>query len=96
MEDGMSFAECVDPVPLLFFKSSPQLFQLMIPYMSKRGAVMSGGEGTLEVLQRDVAATQEAPKISSGLFGKGRTLCEEYAAWMSRLLGPSVDATTGQ
>lgn len=57
MEDGVSFAEGVDPVPLLFSKSSSQLFQLMISYMSKRGTVMSGGEGTLKVLQRDVAAT---------------------------------------
>ncbi|KAG1780106.1 hypothetical protein EV702DRAFT_1194877 [Suillus placidus] len=77
VEDGMSFAEGVNPAPLLSSipsESSSQLFQLMIPYMSKRGAVMSGGEGTLEVLQRDVAVVSflpAAPKILSRLFKKG-------------------------
>jgi hypothetical protein len=58
VEDGMSFAEDVNSAPLLSSipsKLSSQLFQLMIPYMTKRGAAMSADEGTLEVLQRDVA-----------------------------------------
>ncbi|KAG1840676.1 hypothetical protein C8R48DRAFT_781694 [Suillus tomentosus] len=58
MEDGMSFAEGVNPAPLLSSipsKLSSQLFELMIPYMRKRGAKMSRGEETLTVLQRDVA-----------------------------------------
>ncbi|KAG1789081.1 uncharacterized protein HD556DRAFT_1447363 [Suillus plorans] len=58
MEDGMSFAEGVNPAPLLSSipsKLSSQLFELMIPYMHKRGVKMSGGGETLKVLQRDVA-----------------------------------------
>lgn len=58
VEDGMSFAEDVNSAPLLSSipsELSSQLFQLMIPYMTKRGAVMSEDEGTLEALQRDVA-----------------------------------------
>ncbi|KAG2346534.1 hypothetical protein BDR05DRAFT_1057632 [Suillus weaverae] len=67
VEDGMSFAEGVNPAPLLSSipsETSSQLFQLMIPYMSKRGAVMSGDEGTLEVLQRDVAVVSFLQRAS--------------------------------
>ncbi|KAG1890367.1 hypothetical protein F4604DRAFT_1914914 [Suillus subluteus] len=67
VEDGMSFAEGVNPAPLLSSipcELSSQLFQLMIPYMSKRGAVMSGGEGTLEVLQHDIAVVSFLQRAS--------------------------------
>ncbi|KAG2108946.1 uncharacterized protein F5147DRAFT_836813 [Suillus discolor] len=67
MEDGMSFAEGVNPAPLVSSiprKLSSQLFELMIPYMRKRGAEMSGGEETLEVLQRDVAVVSFLQRAS--------------------------------
>ncbi|KAG2128648.1 uncharacterized protein EDB93DRAFT_152532 [Suillus bovinus] len=67
IEDGISFAEGVDPASLLSAlpsESSSQLFRLMILYMSERGAVMSGGEGTLEMLQRDVAVVSFLQRTS--------------------------------
>lgn len=67
VEDGMSFAEDVNPAPLLSSIPSElsfQLFRLMIPYMTERGAVMSGDEGTLEELQRDVAVVSFLQRAS--------------------------------
>ncbi|KAG1821551.1 uncharacterized protein BJ212DRAFT_1331964 [Suillus subaureus] len=50
--EGVSFA----PLPSsISNESSSQLFQFMIPCMSRLGAVMSGGEGSLEELQDEVA-----------------------------------------
>ncbi|KAG1893501.1 uncharacterized protein F5891DRAFT_1176447 [Suillus fuscotomentosus] len=56
-EDEMPVGEGVSFAPLLSSisnESSSQLFQFMIPCMSRLGAVMSGGEGILEKLQDEV------------------------------------------
>ncbi|KAG1780108.1 hypothetical protein EV702DRAFT_1186008 [Suillus placidus] len=67
-EDGMSFAEGVSFAPLLPSipnELSSQLFQFMIPCMSRLGAVMSGGEGILEELQDEVAVVSFLARASS-------------------------------
>ncbi|KAG2108953.1 uncharacterized protein F5147DRAFT_159954 [Suillus discolor] len=56
-EDEMPIGEGVSFAPLLSSisnESSSQLFEFMIPCMSRLGAVMSGGEGILEELQDEV------------------------------------------
>ncbi|KAG2128646.1 uncharacterized protein EDB93DRAFT_1184122, partial [Suillus bovinus] len=85
-EDEMSVGEGVSFSPLLSSISnewSSQLFQFMIPCMSRLGAVMSGGEGILEELQDEVTVVSpavwhalsctspQAPEILSRLFKKG-------------------------
>ncbi|KAG1823140.1 hypothetical protein EV424DRAFT_1511077 [Suillus variegatus] len=67
-EDEVSFAEGVSFAPLLSSisnESSSQLFQFMIPCMSRLGAVMSGGEGILEELQDEVAVVSFLARASS-------------------------------
>ncbi|KAG1809379.1 uncharacterized protein BJ212DRAFT_605672 [Suillus subaureus] len=67
-EDGMSFAEGVSFAPLLPSISSElssQLFQFMIPCMSRLGAVISGGGDILEELQDEVAVVSFLARASS-------------------------------
>ena len=49
--DRFMFSPLLPSIPS---ELSSQLFHVMIPYMSKLGAVMSGGEGILEELQDEV------------------------------------------
>jgi len=66
-EDMGSFAEGVRIAPLLSSipsELSSQLFHVMIPYMSKLGAVMSKGEGILEELQDEVAVVSFLTRAS--------------------------------
>jgi len=49
--EGVQFSPLLPSIPN---ELSSRLFHLMIPYMSKLGAVMSGGEGILEELQDEV------------------------------------------
>ncbi|KAG1887143.1 hypothetical protein F4604DRAFT_1951057 [Suillus subluteus] len=67
-EDEISFPESISFAPLLSSisnESSSQLFQFMIPCMSRLGAVMSGGEGILEELQDEVAVVSFLARASS-------------------------------
>jgi hypothetical protein len=66
--DEMSVGEGVSFAPLLSSISnelSSQLFQFMIPCMSKLGAVMSGSETILEELQDEVAVVSFLARASS-------------------------------
>ncbi|KAG1870701.1 hypothetical protein DFJ58DRAFT_852487 [Suillus subalutaceus] len=67
-EDEVSPAEGVSFAPLpssISNESSSQLFQFMIPCMSRLGALMSGGEGILEELQDEVAVVSFLARASS-------------------------------
>ncbi|KAG1840672.1 hypothetical protein C8R48DRAFT_781690 [Suillus tomentosus] len=67
-EDEMPVGEGVSFAPLLSSisnESSSQLFQFMIPCMSRLGAVMSGGEGILEELQDEVTVVCFLARASS-------------------------------
>ncbi|KAG1870703.1 hypothetical protein DFJ58DRAFT_742218 [Suillus subalutaceus] len=67
-EDEVSPAEGVSFTPLpssISNESSSQLFQFMIPCMSRLGALMSGGEGILEELQDEVAVVSFLARASS-------------------------------
>ncbi|KAG1791233.1 uncharacterized protein HD556DRAFT_1486714 [Suillus plorans] len=68
LEDEMPVGEGVSFTPLLSSisnESSSQLFQFMIPCMSRLGAVMSGGEGILEELQDEVMVVCFLARASS-------------------------------
>ncbi|KAG2064531.1 hypothetical protein BDR04DRAFT_1235061 [Suillus decipiens] len=67
-EDDMPIGEGVSFAPLLpsiSNESSSQLFEFMIPCMSRLGAVMSGGEGVLEKLQDEVTVVSFLARASS-------------------------------
>jgi hypothetical protein len=59
--DGVKFAPLLSSIPS---ELSSQLYHLMIPYMSKLGAVMSGGEGSLQQLQDEVAVVSLLTRAS--------------------------------
>jgi hypothetical protein len=65
--DEMPVGEGVSFVPLLSSisnESSSELFQFMIPCLSRLGAVMSGGEGILEELQDEVTVVSFLARAS--------------------------------
>lgn len=67
-EDEMPVGEGVSFTPLLSSiskEASSQLFRFMIPYMSRLGAVMSGGEGILGELQDEVTVVSFLARASS-------------------------------
>ncbi|KAG2127916.1 uncharacterized protein EDB93DRAFT_1235100 [Suillus bovinus] len=67
-EDEMPEGEGISFAPLLSSisdESSSQLFQFMIPYMSRLGAVMSEGEEILEELQDEVTVVSFLARASS-------------------------------
>ncbi|KIK34372.1 hypothetical protein CY34DRAFT_812970 [Suillus luteus UH-Slu-Lm8-n1] len=82
--DEMPFGEGVSFAPLLSSisnESSSQLFQFMIPCMSKLGAVMSGGETILEELQDEVAVVSFLARASSSPAVWHTLLCTSPQAY---------------
>ncbi|KAG2035423.1 hypothetical protein BDR03DRAFT_962620, partial [Suillus americanus] len=66
-EDGISSVEGVSFDPLLSSipnESSSRLFRIMVPYMSRLGAVMFGGEGIFGELQDEVAVVSFLQRAS--------------------------------
>jgi len=59
--EGIRFASLLSSIPS---EVSSQLFHVMISYMSKLGAVMSGGEGILQQLQDEVAVVSFLTRAS--------------------------------
>ncbi|KAG1745750.1 hypothetical protein EDB19DRAFT_2023632 [Suillus lakei] len=100
LEDGMSFADGVSFahfLPSISSESSSQLFQFMIPCMSRLGAAMSGGEGILEELQDEVTVVNFLARASSspGVWHTLSCSSPQAPEILSRLfkIGTPIDGT---
>ena len=89
--EGVGFAPLLSSIPN---KLSCQLFHLMIPYMRKLGAAVSGGEGILEDLQNEVTVVSFLTRASCSP-GVWHTLsCSSTAApeILSKLFNQGTEA----
>ncbi|KAG2078030.1 hypothetical protein BDR04DRAFT_1147727 [Suillus decipiens] len=93
--EGVRFAPLL---PSISNESSSQLFQFMIPFMSRLGAVMSEGEGILEELHDEVVVVSFLVRASSspGVWHALSCTSPEVPVILSRLFkrGTSADTLT--
>lgn len=93
--DGISFDPLLSSISN---ESSSQLFQFMIPCMSRLGAVMSGGKGILEELQDEVTVVSFLVRAASspGVWHALSCTSPEAPEILSRLFkkGTKADAFT--